>query len=292
MSRFLYIFFLFVNFTFVLSAQQSDSSAVKQKRWTKKTEIIFTTEQTQINNWSAGGYSNFSFGTLLKGYYNYRHNRHKLDNTVELSYGRTRQDINGDGIWDKSNHWIKSDDKIEINSIYGFQALGHWNYSGLLNVKTQFDNGYKNDTVLISAGLSPTILTSSIGMEYKTKYFSALFSFLTGKTIYCQDRRLRGPSFGYTDETSDALKFSMGSYIKLFYKRDISHNINLLCKLDFFYDYEKPFWDTDINGEIFITFKLLKYLSTFFNLQVAMDKDFSTKMQFKERFGISIPFTF
>ncbi len=272
--------------------EKTDSIPPKPKHWTEKTDLIFTLEQNQISNWSAGGYSNFAFGSFLKGYYNYINGKHKMDNTLEMSYGRTRQDVSGEGIWDKTNHWIKSDDKFEWNSIYGYKAVGNWNYSALINLKTQFDNGYKNDTIFISAGLAPAILTSSIGLEYKIKHFSALFSVLTGKTTYVLDKRLRGSAFGYTDEIDDAWKFSLGSYVKLFYKRDIATNINLLCKLDLFYDYEKPLVDTDINGEVFVTVKIFKFLNAFFNVQTAIDKDFSTKIQFKERFGISIPFSF
>lgn len=288
----LFVNFLFVTIFVVAQTEDTTKSSTLQKHWKKKTDVILTLEQSQIDNWSAGGYSNFAFGSLLKGYYNFAKGNHKLDNTLELSYGRTRQDVTGEGIWNKTNRWIKSDDKVELNSIYGYKAVGNWNYSALVNIKTQFDNGYKNDTVLISTGLSPTTITSSIGLEYKKTNFSVLFSVLTGKTTYVMDERLRGASFGYTNEIDDAFKFSVGSYIKIFYKRDIFKNINLLCKLDFFYDYEKPFLDTDINGEVFITIKIFKYLSTFFNLQVAMDKDFSTSLQFKERFGVSIPFSF
>lgn len=289
-------YFILLSLVFVISnlvAQKTDTTTNKTpKHWSKKTDIIISLEQTQIDNWSTGGYSNFTFGSFLKGYYNYVNGKHKLDNTLELSYGRTRQDISGEGIWDKSNRWIKSDDKVEFNSIYGYKAVGSWNYSALLNLKTQFDNGFKSDTILISAGLSPATLTSSVGLEYKKQHFSVLFSILTGKTIYVLDERLRGKSFGYTDEIDDAWKFSLGSYIKLFYKKDITKHINVLCKLDFFYDYEKPLLDTDITGEIFVTFKIFKYLSTFFDLQTAMDKDFSTSLQFKERVGISVPFSF
>ena len=274
------------------AGEDSVAATPKPKHWKEKTDLIFTMEQNQISNWSAGGYSNFTFGSFLKGYYNYLNGKHKLDNTLELSYGRTRQDITGEGIWDKTNHWIKSDDKVELNSIYGYKAIGNWNYSALINFKTQFDNGYKNDTMLISAGLAPAVLTSSIGLEYKKKYFSALFSVLTGKTTYVLDKRLRGLDFGYTDEIDDAWKFSLGSYVKLFYKRDINKYVDILCKLDFFYDYEKPLLDTDINGEVFVNIKILKFLNAFINIQAAMDKDFSTALQFKERFGISIPFSF
>ncbi|MBP3254066.1 MAG: DUF3078 domain-containing protein [Bacteroidales bacterium] len=275
----------------VQDGNPSDTAkAVPEKHWTLKNNLILTMEQTQISNWAAGGYSSFAFGGLFKGFYNYKNKKHKVDNTAELAYGRTRQDVTGEGIWDESNDWIKSEDKIELNSIYGYEAVKHWNYSALLNLKTQFDNGYDKDKNIISAGLSPAVLTSSVGMEYKIPGFSALFSFLTDKTTYCEDARkkIRESVFG-ADDWDRTWKFSLGSYIKLFYQKDIWSNVNLLAKLDFFWDYEKPLIDTDITGEIFVSMKLTKYFNAFVNIQAAIDKDFSTKLQYKERFGISIP---
>jgi len=262
-------------------------------KWTTKNTLILTTEQSQISNWSSGGFSSFSFGSLFKGFYNYQNGKHKVDNTAELSYARTKQDQNGEGIWDDGNRWIKTEDKIELNSIYGYKAIGNWNYSGLMNLKSQFDNGYDKDTNIISATLSPLILTSSIGMEYRKPHFSTLFSFLTGKTTACLDGRqtIRESVFGKTD-WDRSWKFSLGSYIKLFYQKDLWKNVNVLAKLDFFWDYSKPVLDTDISGEIFINIKISKYLNTFINIQSAIDKDFSTHIQFKERFGISIPINF
>ncbi|MCF0210663.1 MAG: DUF3078 domain-containing protein [Bacteroidales bacterium] len=285
-----------VNQEQTITAQDADTSAKLPSHWTAKSSLILTMEQTQISNWAAGGFSNIAFGALFKGFYNYQYEKHKLDNTVELSYGRTRQDLSGEGIWAETNSWVKSEDKIELNSIYGYKAFSNWNYSGLLNFKSQFDKGFK-DTTLISAFLAPATLTSSIGMEYKVTGFSALFSFLTGKTTYVEDARLRGDFLKdgkiiYTATGDDAFKFSLGSYIKFFYQKDIYKNINLLAKLDFFWDYEKPILDTDINAEVFLNMKISKYLSAFISVQAAIDKDFSTALQFKERFGFSIPLNF
>ncbi|MBR1627149.1 MAG: DUF3078 domain-containing protein [Bacteroidales bacterium] len=276
-----------------VAMSDSTSETPAPSHWTIKNDLILTFEQTQISNWAAGGFSNLSFGGLFKGFYNYQNGKHKVDNTAEASYARTKQDQNGEGIWDSGNRWIKSEDKIELNSIYGYQAIGNWNYSALMNLKSQFDNGYDKDSNIISAGLSPAILTSSVGMEYKKTGFSALFSFLTGKTTYCLDERekIRKSIFG-TDDWDRTWKFSLGSFVKLFYQRDVWTNVNVLAKLDFFWDYSKPLLDTDINGEVFVSMKINKYLNAFVSIQAAIDKDFSTHIQYKERFGISIPINF
>lgn len=295
----LYIFFALNVLAYNdIDADTVHSTSIKDsikepKYWNRKTSVIFNTEQLQQDNWSAGGYSNFSFSSFFKGFYNFHKNKHKLDNSIEFSYGRTRQDVSGKGINDKTNKWIKSEDKIELNSIYGYSAINAWNYSALLNIKTQFDKGYKNDSILISAGLSPCVITSSIGLEYKIKHFSALFSCLTGKTTYCADNRLRKKGNFSFDEDNKAWDFSVGSYVKLFFQRDVFTNVNLLCKIDFYYDYEKrSILDTDISSEIFLNMKINKFLTAFINIQAVIDKDFNSKLQYKERMGIAIPITF
>jgi hypothetical protein len=210
---------------------------------------------------------------------------------VELAYGMIWQDKTGNGFKDPTNEFQKSDDKIELNSIYSRKMIKSWNYSVLMNLKSQFDEGYK-DGKLVSAPISPITITSSVGWEYKNKGFSAMLSFLAGKTTIVTDRRLMGNEiFGFTQPEQCAL-FSLGSYAKFFFQKDIFKNVNLLVKLDFFYDYHKPLLDTDINTEIFINIKVNKYLTAFINFQAIMDKDFNTTLQYKQRFGLSVPINF
>jgi hypothetical protein len=129
-------------------------------------------------------------------------------------------------------------------------------------------------------------------LEYKKPAYSALFSFLTGKTTFVGDKRLLTSGvLGFT-EADKNLYFSLGSFIKFFFQKDIFTNINLMAKIEFFYDYSKPFLDTDINGEIFINMKINKYLTAFISVQAILDNDFNTTVQFKERFGLSMPITF
>ena len=261
------------------------------KYWNIKNSIILNSEQATLSNWSAGGYSSFAFSSFYKGFYNFKKGNNQWDNSVELAYGMIWQDKTGNGFKDPVNEFQKSDDKIELNSIYSRKMYKSWNYSALVNIKSQFDEGFK-DGKLVSAPISPITITSSIGWEYKNKGFSAMLSFLAGKTTIVTDRRLMGdPIFGFTEPGQCAL-FSLGSYAKFFYQKDIFKNVNLLVKLDFFYDYNKPILDTDINTEVFVNIKVSKYLTAFINFQAIMDKDFNTTLQYKQRFGISVPINF
>jgi hypothetical protein len=272
-----------------LFAEETKKDSVKY--WNTKNSIILNSEQATLSNWSAGGYSSFAFSSFYKGFYNYKKGNNQWDNSIELAYGMIWQDKTGNGFKDKENEFQKSDDKIELNSIYSRKMYKSWNYSALVNLKSQFDEGYK-DGALVSAPISPITITSSVGWEYKNKGFSTLLSFLTGKTTIVTDNRLKGnPIFGFTEPGQSAL-FSLGSYAKFFFQRDIFKNVNLLVKLDFFYDYNKPLLDTDINSEIFINIKVSKHLTAFINFQAIMDKDFNTTLQYKQRFGLSVPINF
>lgn len=283
------LFTLCCLFSVIVFADEVKKDSVKY--WNIKNSIILNSEQATLSNWSAGGYSSFAFSSFYKGFYNFKKGNNQWDNSVELAYGMIWQDKTGNGFKDPANEFQKSDDKIELNSIYSRKMYKSWNYSALVNIKSQFDEGFK-DGKLVSAPISPIIITSSIGWEYKNKGFSAMLSFLAGKTTIVTDRRLMGNEiFGFTEPGQCAL-FSLGSYAKFFYQKDIFKNVNLLVKLDFFYDYNKPILDTDINTEVFINIKVSKYLTAFINFQAIMDKDFNTTLQYKQRFGLSVPINF
>lgn len=283
------LFTLCCLFSAIVFADEVKKDSVKY--WNIKNSIILNSEQATLSNWSAGGYSSFAFSSFYKGFYNYKKGNNQWDNSVELAYGMIWQDKTGNGFKDPANEFQKSDDKIELNSIYSRKMYKSWNYSALVNIKSQFDEGFK-DGKLVSAPISPITITSSIGWEYKNKGFSAMLSFLAGKTTIVTDRRLMGNEiFGFTEPGQCAL-FSLGSYAKFFYQKDIFKNVNLLVKLDFFYDYNKPILDTDINTEVFINIKVSKYLTAFINFQAIMDKDFNTTLQYKQRFGLSVPINF
>ncbi len=277
------------------AAKSISDTTTKPKAWALKNNLTLNAEQSMYENWEQGGVGNLSFSAFFKGFYNYSKKKVSWDNSVELSYGKMRQDDNGKGIFDNGNKFRKNEDKIELNSIFGYKAFSNWNYSALVNFKSQFDNGYKNDTILVSSFLSPAYLITSLGLEYKPRpYLSVLISPLTGRTTFVLNEDLITPDNAFGIEPGRHSYFAFGSYIKIFFEKEVFKNVHVLSKLEFFNDYNKaPFFPhTDINFETFITMKVNKYLSAFFNIQMAYNKDFNSNLQFKERFGISIPLSF
>src|SRR5688500_10621521 len=88
----------------------------------------------------------------------------------------------------------KSDDKIELNSKYGYDAYKNiWSYTLLLNAKTKFAPGYNypNDSVKISDFAAPAYVLLALGMDYKpVDYFSVFISPLTAKFTIVTDQDL------------------------------------------------------------------------------------------------------
>lgn len=67
MKKQIILLVILIAFSLTIFAQTEgvkDSIPPKPKHWSEKTDLIFTLEQNQINNWAAGGYSNFAFGSF------------------------------------------------------------------------------------------------------------------------------------------------------------------------------------------------------------------------------------
>lgn len=276
------------------AAKLINDTTKKGKIWYIKNNLTLSTEQNLYKNWEAGGVGSFSFAFDYKGYYNFHRNKIKWDNTIEFGYGKMRQDNNNKGIFDKGNKFRKSEDKIELNSIVGYKAAKSWNYSALINFKSQFDNGYKNDSILISGFLAPAFITASVGMEFKPyPFFSTLISPVTGRLTYMRlDTLINSGNYNYLKGKN--AYFAFGSYIKIFFEKEIFKNISLLSKLEFFSDYDNDKFvkQTDVNFENYLTLKVNKYCSAFINFQIVFNSDFSKEWQYKERIGLSVPLNF
>src|SRR6056300_1366940 len=140
--------------------------------------------QAHFSNWISGGESSLTFLYGLDYNFNYSDRSGLVwDTYLLLSVGTTY--ISG-------NKFLKkADDRFEIGSLVGKQINQNWNYSGLLNIKTQLLPGYryyKEDGLekreKISQFLSPLILQAGLGWYYKkSNDFRVNLSPVTGRAI-------------------------------------------------------------------------------------------------------------
>lgn len=96
----------------------------------------FNFNQAYFSNWISGGESALTFLYGLDYNFNYSDRSGLVwDTNLLLSVGTTY--ISG-------NKFLKkADDRFEIGSLVGKQINQNWNYSGLLNIKTQLLPGYR-----------------------------------------------------------------------------------------------------------------------------------------------------
>jgi hypothetical protein len=153
--------------------------------WKKKGNFSFLFNQSNFNNWIAGGEDNLSGNLSINYDFNYKKNDLTWDNKVLASYGLL-QTKNAD--FEK-----KTDDRFEFNSVLGKKAFGNWYYSLFLNFRTQFTKGYvygkddqgKEIRTEFTNVLSPGYLTFGPGMFWKKNdNFKLNFAPLTSKLTF------------------------------------------------------------------------------------------------------------
>ena len=166
----------------------------------------------------------------------------------------------------------------------------------------------------VSKFMAPGYLTTALSFEHKRENWSVSLSFLTGKTTFVTDDSLiaHGYTYGVIQDdpsTFTHVYFALGSYVKAMYlKKDILPNLDLYAKAELFYDYKKPKnmgWDndtptnyipqegetwsemqnygwlrkrafeTDLDFQLKLDYRLNKYLSFNFELNMKWDTDFN-----------------
>lgn len=278
------------------------------KKWNRAGDVGLNFSQSHLSNWAAGGDNALNWQSILNYSVNYAHEKNKWDNSISLALGYSHL---GDA---KS---IKTDDKIELNSLYGYKAAKNLFYSLAFSFKTQFADGfdYKNDsTNRISGFLVPAYITLGIGMEYKpSPIFSINFAPVTGRVTLVNDQDLadRG-EFGVDPAEYDAItgakiadgktsRFELGAKIAAILDIKLVENVSFNSKLELFSDYLHNPQNIDVDWQNLITMKINSWLNANISAHLIyddditiMDKDGNSgpRTQFKEVLSIGLSYKF
>lgn len=279
---------------------QNDSTVVDTvKLWNYNGQINFAFSQVSLTNWAAGGDNSFSGNGLIRLEAVYAKDKSAWDSYILAGYGVTK--IGGDGL-------VKNDDKLEILSKYGYKASKNWKYSVVINGRTQFSPGYKDNRekiTRISDFMAPGYLTASLGMDYKPKKAFALFlSPVTAKFTFVEDDSLSSAG-AYGVDPGKRFRSELGGFIKMIYnKENIVPSVNVNTTVDLFTNYLDHPERIDVNWDLLIAMKVNKFLSVTINTQLIYDYDIKfveivnnlpvekAKVQFKEVFGVGFSASF
>lgn len=225
----------------ILLAQDAE-----EKNWTHGGFVGLNVSQSHFSNWTAGGQDNINGLGTFKYNLNYLKGKSKWDNTLDLALGYS--------YFDFDMKPIKTDDRINLSSLYGYDIVKEKLYiTANLNFQTQFADGFKYDTDSthrISTFLAPAYLTVGLGAQYTpTSWFSLNLAPASGKLTIVNDQELADAgAFGvkgalYDPQTGELLehgsKFRMelGAQLIANVNYEIFKNVVFNSKLIVFYDY-------------------------------------------------------
>lgn len=278
------------------------------KKWTRSGDIGLNFSQSHLSNWAAGGDNALNWQGIFNYNANYAHENNKWDNNISLALGYSHL---GDA------KAIKTDDKIELNSLYGYKATEKLFYSLAFSFKTQFVDGfdYKNDsTNRISGFMVPAYATLGLGLEYvPNANFSINFAPLTGRITIVNDQDMADAgAFGvdpaeYDEITGDKIndgkttRFEFGAKMTAKLDVKIAENVSFNSKLELFSDYLKNPQNIDVDWQNLITMKVNSWLNANITAHLIYDDDImitdkdgniGPRTQFKEVLSIGLSYKF
>ena len=274
--------FFFILVIVSVTAQETANDTVKL--WTKNGNISLLFNQTAFNNdWLGGGTSNLAGNLGLNYDFNYKKGDVVWDNKIIAAYGLTKI---------KGSKTSKTDDRLELNSLWGKKAKGDWYYSIFFNFKTQMDVGYDKDRNNISHFFSPAYFQFGPGMWWKkSDNLSVNFSPATAKLIVVHPHYTEfGPSFGVLQ--GDSSRFEFGASISGYYKFNVMANVSVENRLNLYSNYLDNPQNVDIDYQMNIFLKINKYLSANVALQAIYDDNSVKAVQVREVFGLGVNYGF
>ncbi|NJO88824.1 MAG: DUF3078 domain-containing protein, partial [Chloroflexia bacterium] len=248
---------------------QEESAVDSTLGWTYPSLINVTVSQVSFSNWAAGGENSYSINGLTVLGADRKGKKSIWENDLSLAYGVMKQG---------ENELRKTDDNIELSSKYGYKASKDWYYSGLLQFKSQFAEGFKYDDdagtkTKLSEFMSPAYLNLSIGMTYQpSKVFSLFIGPISGRSTFVMDDTLSAAgAFGV--EPGENIRNEFGGTLKAELNKDIVKNVNMTTKLELFSNYAEKPGNVDWDWQFLLTMKVNKLLSANINLHLIYDDD-------------------
>lgn len=278
------VFSLMLFLAAISGKAQEETVADTTKVWTKNGNISLLFNQTAFNNdWLGGGTSNLAGNLGLNYDFNYKKGDVVWDNKVIAAYGLTKI---------KGSKTSKTDDRLELNSLWGKKAKGDWYYSMFFNFKTQMDVGYDKDRNNISHFFSPAYFQLGPGMWWKkSDNLSVNFSPATAKLIIVHPHYTEfGPSFGVLQ--GDSSRFEFGASISGYYKFNVMANVSVENRLNLYSNYLDHPQNVDIDYQMNVFLKINKYLSANVALQAIYDDNSVKAVQVREVFGLGVNYGF
>lgn len=272
-----------------------DTTKTEKGAWLAGGKASLTMSQTSYSNWAAGGQNSIS--GVLAGAVWLKHTHKKLswENNLELAYGTLYQY--------KESDRRKTDDKVDYSAKLGYVASKSWNYTILLQFKTQLDRGYKSYPIedkqsYTSMFMSPAYLTFSIGMDYKpNNELSVYLSPLSLRNTFVLDDTLASKG-AYGVAPGSHILSEYGAMVRATYNKTFFEKVQVTSKVELFSNLEHNPQNINVNVEVDIGIKTTSWLTTRLYTQLLYDdkirvsEEEGPALQVKEVLGVGLSYSF
>ena len=238
------------------------------KFWTNgmMTELGFS--QVSLTNWAAGGAGSVALNSYVNAHANYAKGSMFWDNRVQLSYGFLQSFEDG---------YRKTNDKIVLDSKWGYRAINKFYFSANFNFRSQFSPGFEyskkdverngrtetiNVSKQVSKMFSPAYMSLGLGIDYKPgngKELSVNIAPLAGNLVIVTDSLLRAK---YGNAPDEAFRWELGAQFKATLNKNFAKNLKVNSALTLFSDYLNNPQNIQVIWDLQLLYQLNKYFQT------------------------------
>jgi hypothetical protein len=250
-----------------------------------KHTVIISANITQVSftDWSQGGENALAYALFLEGKSTYAVDQINWVNSYKFGYGQAR--LASLGI-------RKTDDKIDLESVFTYKIGGYINPFASASLKTQFKEGVMYDAAghatPVSNFFDPAYLMQTVGFGYqsipevKTRLGAAVREVITKSYVVYSDDP--------TTTQVEKVKVEGGVESVTEVNWTLMENILLTAKLEIFAPV-KHFNHMTVRSDNTLSAKVNKYLSMNLNVQLINDPAVQARTQIKQTLALGFNFT-
>jgi len=258
---------------------QAQDKKEEVKAWKKGGNFSLMFNQASFDKWIKGGENSLALNGLINYDLNYKKDKSVWDTKIIAAYGLSRI----------SDATKKTDDRFEINSVYGKQASKFWYYSFFGDIKTQMTDGFNYSTtpaVVTSKLFAPAYLNFGPGMLWKkSDNLKVNFAPATSKMTFVMDDALSAVG-AYGVDPGENFRYEIGMAVNGYYKLNLMKNISMENILGLYSNYLDHPENVDVDYQMNLVMSVNKYISANLGLHLLYDDNALQDLQVKEVFGL------